>query len=126
MRTKMIMILAVGTLLLSSCASDDQHTAVKENDTVSSDDTMVERTATREPVFVYNQPKKVPDRIVLSFSSGPILLPSGYVRLAGVVSGGDPIACLEIGGRGLAFLRGEKADDYRVERINGDSVILEK
>ena len=119
-------MLIFAALIITSCSSENKSNSAVENGRVVTEEAAIPEAPTRESVFVYNQKKPAPDRILLSFTSGPVLLPSGYTRLAGVVSGGEPIACLEIGGRGLALTKGEKTDDYRVVRINGDSVLLEK
>ncbi len=126
MQIKLAVLLAAAALSLTACSSDNKIESPAASGEAAGEEMSQEQASTRESVFIYNQQKSLPDRIVLGFNCGPILLPSGYARLAGVVSGGNPIACLEIGGRGLALSQGEKADDYRVVRIGGDSVILEK
>ena len=113
-------------LLLSSCASDSDKSAKITEAITPSEESESAAPPTREAVFVYGAGKGLSKRLILNFSGGPVLLPSGYVRLVGVVSGGKPIACLEIGGRGLAVGKGEKVDDYRVARIAVNNVILEK
>ena len=126
MRLELVSLLIMAALTVTSCSSENKSSATIDSGSAATEEATAEESATRESVFVYNQQKNTPNRMVLSFTRGPVLLPSGYARLAGVVSGGKPIACLEIGGRGLALAKGEKADDYRVVRINGDSVVLEK
>ncbi len=79
----------------------------------------------RETVYLYGN-KNSPSRFTLSLAGEPRLLPSGYARLAGLVSGQRWTACVEIGGRGLALGEGEGFDDYRIVRIGGDYVALEK
>ncbi len=112
--------------ILTSCSSHKriEDSAIKENAVTEEAETV--ESPTREAVFVYGNPKDCPKRLVLTLAGEPVLLPSGYVRLVGVVSGGRPIACLEIGGRGLALGKGENINDYRVVGINDDSVVLER
>ncbi len=79
----------------------------------------------RETVYLYGN-KNLPSRFTLSLAGEPRLLPSGYARLAGLVSGLRWTACVEIGGRGLALEEGEGFDDYRIVRIKGDHILLER
>lgn len=81
---------------------------------------------TREAVYLYNETKGLSRQVTIKIGGEPILLPSGYARLAGVVSGGRPVALLEIGGRGLALSKGETVDGYRIARIDGDLIVLKK
>ncbi|MGB9613284.1 MAG: hypothetical protein ACPL4K_03805, partial [Candidatus Margulisiibacteriota bacterium] len=79
-------------LTLSSCAFQNRTTPVS-NEVVGSEEAEVVESPSREAVFVYGNPKDLPKRLVLTLGSEPLLLPSGYVRLVGVVSGGKPTAC---------------------------------
>jgi hypothetical protein len=118
--TFLLFLFAVAACLLTSCAPQSEKAAPITEETE-------EMTApSREAVFIYDQKKSLPDKLNLGFASEPILLPSGYLRLVGVVSGGRPIACLEIGGRGLAVGEGESLDAYKVRSISRDRVQLER
>jgi hypothetical protein len=126
MKKMMLFILLVTLPLLSACSSRNQPRATFESDaSCASEEAETIDPATREAVFVYGGAQP-PKRLVLSFAGEPFLLPSGYVRLVGVVSGGRPIALIEIGGRGLALGKGENINDYRVVGINDNSVVLER
>ena len=111
-------------LLLTACAPQPRRTALEPAPAVT-EEAETAAVPSREPVYIYGN-KNLPARLTLSFSGEPFLLPSGYARLAGVVSGQRLAACVEIGGRGLALEEGEDVDDYRVVRIQGDHVVLEK
>jgi hypothetical protein len=76
-----------------------------------------------EAVRLYDQ---AAERIVLRLAGEPGRLPGGPGRLVGVVSGRKTVALLDLGGRGLALAEGERLDDYRVSRITGDHVVLER
>lgn len=118
-------LLIVVPLLLSSCSSEEI-LSKQPPQVIEENPTTVEVEA-REPIFVYSaQQKRLPARVVLRLAGEPLLFPSGYVRLAGVVSGGRPMALLEVGGRGLALGEEEKLDDYRVVGIEDDRVLLER
>ncbi|MFA4844058.1 MAG: hypothetical protein WC632_03815 [Candidatus Margulisiibacteriota bacterium] len=81
----------------------------------------------RGSVYVYGQDRPANSgRVILQLNGEPLLLPSGYARVVGVVSGVSPVACLEIGGRGLALGEGDKLDDYQVISINERSIVLQK
>jgi len=97
---------------------------LEENDTASVE--AEEEIASREAVFTYGSSKNLAPCLTLKISGEPVLLPSGYVRLVGVVSGERQVACLDVGGRGLALEKGEIIDDYRVSRIFADFVVLER
>lgn len=81
----------------------------------------------RGSVYVYGQAQaNDPKQIILKLNGESLLLPSGYARVVGVVSGGCPVACLEIGGRGLALGVGDRLDDYQVISINDRSIVLSR
>lgn len=121
-----VILLVIMTITVSSCTSNRNFTSKSFEE---SEETVAEQsveTPSHEALFVYSNQSNLPNRIVLTLASEPLLLPSGYVRLVGVVSGGKPVACLEIGGRGLAMGEGEAIDGYRVSGINNDNVVLER
>lgn len=78
----------------------------------------------REAVYIYNDRTSSRRKIILHLGGEPSLLSSGYVRLVGVVRGGSPTACLEIGGRGLAVSIGETVDGFSIRQINSTSVVM--
>ena len=120
-----VIFLLIPLVAITSCASPELKKEKKPKEPLVSAEVMVIQEASREAVFVYGktEQKKI---IKLMLTGEPVLFPSGYVRLVGVVSGGRPTACLEIGGRGLALTEGEKIDDYRVGRVYPDHVVLER
>lgn len=120
-----IFIVSILALLLSSCSFKNSEPQGIIEDQASLEAEGI-AAPSREAVFLYNDAKTLPKRVALNLAGEPVLLPSGYVRLVGVVSGGKPIACLEIGGRGLALGKGEMVNDYRIIGIAGDRVVLER
>ena len=126
MRGIVCFLLITLVMLLAACASpprkainpDVISTVTEEAETVS--------VPSRESIFVYGNRKNLSARLILALAGEPVLLPSGYLRLAGVISGERRAVCLELGGRGLALTEGEAIDDYRIVRISGDSVVLER
>ncbi|MBN3033221.1 MAG: hypothetical protein JW873_03920 [Candidatus Saganbacteria bacterium] len=133
MKTFTLLFLGFVLLGLSACAPQPAAVAVDSYEPAVSAEVEAPPAASREALFVYSSNKNPPSRLVLSLTGEPRLLPSGYIRLVGVVSGpclpagrGKPTACLEIGGRGLALGEGESVDDYRIVRIAGDRLVLER
>ena len=126
----MIILLLVPLLFTASCSSDrSQHKPAAAEDGIEGitvEAGILPERISREAVFIYGNRSDLRKTITLKVGGEPVLLPSGYVRLAGVVRGKRPTACLESGGRGLVLCKGDKADDYRVVRIDGDHVVLEK
>jgi len=109
-------------LALSSCASvkEKEEIGLKEEESeIMVDEVPSLEAETRKPVYVYeSQPEKISSsKVTLKLNSEPLLLSNGYVRLAGVVSGGRPMALIEIGGRGLCLEPGDEVGGYRVSRI---------
>ncbi len=123
-------LLMVPLLSMASCSSDQTEQKVSSSvdspDGITIEAESISEGISREAVFIYGNKADPRKNITLKVGGEPILLPSGYLRLSGVVRGCQPIACLESGGRGLVLGKGEKMDDYRVVRIDGDHVILEK
>jgi hypothetical protein len=119
------LIIIVMACPLSSCSFNHRP---PKSDTleVTTSETEAVELPSREALLVYGSGQNTPARLILTLAGGPYLLPSGYARLAGVVSGEKPIVLLEVGGRGLALGKGETVDDYRVVSITGDSVLLAK
>ena len=120
-----IFIILICALLLSSCSLEKDAPQRSISAPPSLEAEAVEAPS-REAIFTYGGAKDLPRKLVLILAGEPVLLPSGYVRLVGVVSGGRPIALIEIGGRGLALGKGENINDYRVVGINDNSVVLER
>ena len=124
-----LILLILAILALSSCAS------VKEKAEVSPEgeesEIIVEQASSaeaeiRKPIYVYeNQPEKVTlSKVSLKLNAEPLLLSNGYVRLVGVVSGGRPMALIEIGGRGRSVEIGEEVGEYKIVNILGKAVRL--
>jgi hypothetical protein len=120
------LLIALAGVMLSSCSATGEPAHKSEEDTVAVEAEPAEVAPSREAIFVYGEQKAVRKRVTLTFGSQPILLLSGYVRLAGVVRGESPTALVEIGGGGLAVGLGDEVDGYRVSRIEGDKVVLVK
>jgi len=125
---KIALILSLALVMfLSACSAQPSKPRVINNEAAGvSEEPEAVAVPSREAVFVYGDRRSLSSRLVLTLAGEPVLLPSGYVRLAGVVSGRRKTVCVEIGGRGLALEEGETADDYRIVRISGDRVVLER
>jgi len=121
-----ILIVIFLMIFLSACAPRPNQVEKNANSFVESTTEEVESVveASREVVFTYGGQHNLPPRLILTLGGEPVLFPSGYVRLVGVVSGGKPTACLELGGRGLAVGVGEEIDDYQIEGVLEKSVTL--
>jgi hypothetical protein len=113
-------------MVLSACAPQPRKTIKEDAILTVSEEAETASAPSRESVFVYGNRKTFSSLMVLTLTGEPVLLPSGYLRLAGVVCGERRTACLELGGRGLALEEGEVIDDYRIVRINHDTAVLEK
>jgi hypothetical protein len=125
---KYICTLSIVALMLSSCSSkgvvEDKVQAAADDEPFL-DQPVSSEVQKREPIFVYkDQSPEASKRISLKLNGEPLLLTSGYVRLAGVVSGGRPIALVEVGGKGLALENGDKVSGYRVFGISKKHVQL--
>ena len=125
---KLIFIILL-ILALSSCSGIKEK--AEENLERDESEAMVEQRASieaavREPLYVYkNQPEGIASRnVTLTLNEEPLLLPNGYVRLVGVVSGGRPMALVEVGGRGLCVEIGNRVGDYRVVSILAKKIRL--
>jgi hypothetical protein len=113
-------------MFLAACAAQPRKVINDSAISTVSEEAEVVSVPSRESVFVYGNRKNLSARLVLALTGEPVLLPSGYLRLAGVVSGERKTVCLELGGRGLALTEGEAIDDYRIVRISDNTAILEK
>jgi hypothetical protein len=116
-------------LALSSCASvkEKEEIGLKEEESeIMVDEAPSLEAEIRKPIYVYeSQPKKISSsKVTLKLNSEPLLLSNGYVRLAGVVSGGRPMALIEIGGRGRSVEIGEEVGEYKIVNILGKAVRL--
>ena len=121
-----LFLLLTMTITLSACTPQPSSAYINNSETSSSAEVDAPPAASREAVFVYGVKRPARSRVVLELTGEPVLLASSYARLAGVVAGARPAACLELGGRGLILVKGETIDDYRVVGLNSDSVVLEK
>ena len=118
------------TLLLSSCSTQKDekniNTGFREDDVA-----IVEEQAAspavdaRQPIYIYNQQKQNEEQeTTLRLNGDPLLLRNNYVRLVGVVSGGRPMALVEVGGRGCVLGAGEMVSGCRVVSIMENCIIL--
>ena len=118
-----LIFLILAVLALSSCSSRPEQVEVEaeEEEMASSAEAEV-----REAVYIYKDlPERVTsDKITLAMHNDPLLLPDGYVRLVGVVSGGSPTALVEVGGKGRALKTGDKVGGYRLVSIGKNSIKL--
>lgn len=125
---KLIFIIIL-ILALSSCASVKEKPGESlegEGSGIMVEEAPSVEAEARQPIYVYeNQPEKVFLRkVTLTLSSEPLLLPNGYVRLVGVVSGGRPMALVEVGGRGFSVEVGDEVGKYRVALISREKIKL--
>ena len=123
-----IKILLLLALALSSCSAKPPEDKVKnkkeEVELVEQRESSPEVEVSK-PLYIYKDQKGVnPEQIVLEIDGGPLLLLSGYVRLAGVVSGS--VALIEVAGRGCLVKEGEKIEGYAVVSISSRSVLMKK
>ncbi|MFH1825816.1 MAG: hypothetical protein ABH823_00805 [bacterium] len=129
-KIKPLVFILLLPLILTACNSKDKlESSLKEQETAEG---VIVQPPTleaepREPVYVYGQQTKAsPDELTLSINNEPLLVNSSYVRLVGVVSGGKPLALLEIAGRGLCLGVGKRVSDYQITEINVKGVKLER
>jgi Tfp pilus assembly protein PilP len=121
--------LVLAALLLVSCspARDGDLETIKEEAKTAKEESTTKEADSRETLFVYDQPlasKK--EELILSLESAPLLLAPGYVRLVGVVSGGKPLALLEVGGRGLCVEVGKEVGEYKIAKIANQEICLKR
>lgn len=118
------------TLFLSSCSISKGEKVIDKQE--SEPEVVEEQIATveiedREPIFVYDnkqQPEGDLEEVYLKIGDQPLLLPLGYVRLVGVVSGRSPLALIEVGGRGIYIAVGDAIAGYYVNNISGFNISL--
>ena len=128
MRTTVLILLLLSLLIICACApAQETVKATEETEPLGTEEVASQEVAPRSPLFVYNnQASKSPAEFTLSINASPLLLPDGYVRLVGVVSGGNPLALIEVGGRGLCLQLGETFSGYQVAVIDQREIKLVK
>ncbi|MFA6431612.1 MAG: hypothetical protein WCV91_04460 [Candidatus Margulisiibacteriota bacterium] len=119
----LLILLLMITIFSSSCANNEPDKPNEKQIEVS-EGSQNDETSTREALFVYGTRSK--SEISLVFGGEPLLLSSSYARLVGVVCGGRPVACLEVGGKGAALSLGELVDGYRIIQIMNNKVVFKK
>jgi len=132
MRKEWIVLLIVIAALLSSCSASNEAPII-EPETVE-EDLITPEASPREALFIYkDQQTSDQEKIELKMNAAPLLLSDSYVRLAGVVSGAclpagreEPIALIEIGGRGRIIKIGDQISGYQIIRIGPGIVKLSK
>jgi len=116
LRTRVLIIILISFTLIG-CASPD--TEVEVNNAEPAD----EEPASREALFV--SADNCPAEIVLKMNSEPFSLPSGYLRLMGMVVGGKkPCALIELSGEGRCLYVGETIEAYKLVKISKGEVRL--
>ena len=121
MRWLLFLIFIFIITLLTAC-SNPEPKDVKEIRTEVATVEAVE--ITREAVFTYGNNQGLQKRISLRFASEPVPINEGYIRLVGIISGKNPIACIEISGKGCLVTVGEEIDQYIVNSIKKKEVVL--
>lgn len=125
---KLFSVIFVALFLVSCSNSKEKAAAEREEDKTE----IVEQVSsveieTREPIYVYgHHQEKILKEVILRLNAEPLLLSSSYVRLVGVVSGGRPMAVIEVGGRGLCIGVGEEVGEYMVVGISEKEVKLKR
>lgn len=116
-----IILLLLLILALSSCSPRRPVEVTEEKPPTS-------EAQVREPLYTYEKDTSPanPDSFCLDLNDEPLLLPDGYVRLVGVVSGGRPIALIEVGGRGRCVRPGDIIGDHAVVGISPRTARLRK
>lgn len=125
-----LFFIIISVLVLSSCALPPETAGREENPALETPEAgSIAEGPSREAVFIYNQQKTLARKISLKLGSEPLLFPSGYLRLTGVVDGmggREPIILVEIGGRGLALGVGEGVDGYQLISVSESGAVLAK
>ena len=125
MRKEWIILLVLIAGLLTSCSGSNSEPVI-EPESVE-EESITPEAKPREALFVYQDKTKIGQQeIELKLNAAPLLLSDSYVRLAGVVSGGKPIALIEIGGRGQLVRSGDRISGYRVIWIGEGMLKLSK
>ncbi|NQU18234.1 MAG: hypothetical protein HQ564_09260 [Candidatus Saganbacteria bacterium] len=119
------MILRIGlifilSLVLSSCSNQSPSEPVIVDPQVTTSEV---QTTSREAVFTYGENSQAKN-ISLSFSAEPVQINEGYIRLVGIIAGNNPLACIEIGGKGRVVGLGELVEQYVVSKISKKEVLL--
>ena len=113
-------VLLLLPLLLSAC-SDPGAKTMSATTSTRQENLMIEPLEppepSREALFVYQQNHVPEGEIVLKLNAEPLLLGAGYVRLAGVVRGRNPLALIEAGGRGLCLELGDRFQGYCLSEV---------
>jgi len=115
-----IFLIILLSLSLTSCTSLKGPAEVKSS-TLSQKST---REAEGGPaLYVYNKNQNTKE-IRLRYGEDPVAVSNSYLKLVGTINGKRPLALIEIGGRGVSFVVGEKVSGYLVSSINKNEVRL--
>ncbi|HLD34781.1 MAG TPA: hypothetical protein VJB62_02860 [Patescibacteria group bacterium] len=106
-----VYVFLLAAILTSSCANNeaeklDNKQIIAEENAQNADE------GSREALFVYGG--RANSEITLLLGGDPQLLSSSYARLAGAICGEKPVACLEVGGKGVSLAIGEITDGYQL------------
>lgn len=99
-------LLIIAAILCSSCGRKDASPVVP-----------VEKNV-KEVVFNYVKPLNI------ELDASPQETSLGYARVAGIITGDNMAALLEISGKGLIVREGEKIGPYIIKKITEKGVIL--
>ncbi len=105
--------------LLCSCSQKEKDEFIIEPKVI----TLEAQVVSREAVFTYGEISQNKN-IILTLSSEPIPLNEQYVKLVGIIAGNNPLACLEISGKGVVVGPGEAVESHIVKRISNKGVML--
>jgi len=132
MRNLAVFILFILPLTLSSCAFPPSSSNKPEEPEVTAEaslDILPSETApSREAVFISdNQSPSDKPEIILKLNAEPYLMPSGYVRLIGIIDGGGkPMVLLDIGGRSVSLELFDEISNYRLVKVFNQTACLRR
>ncbi len=131
----LVCVICCSFLLISCSASEEpEKVSLEEQEAAEAieEQTPSVEVESRKPLYVYNnRPTENPGKLTLKLNNEPLLLPNGYVRLVGVVSGpacrtgrGKSRALIEVAGKGRCVGVGDKVGRYKVVSVLSKEIQL--
>ena len=118
----LIILLFVGFFL---CACSSPEPQVEELETLEQKEAG-ENLTVEASSYIFEEKKAAPKEIVLTYTSDPIQISSGYLHLTGIIKGRELLAAVEVAGQGRVVGEGERVGEYLVTAILDDQVMLER
>jgi hypothetical protein len=127
MNYSVLVILMILVLTLTACAPSESQPLPSDQTINIEPSEEAETGPSREAVYIYNeQSASNPAALSLQMNTEPVQVGNTYIRLVGIIEGLNPVALVEVNGKGASIGLGERVGGYCLTSISRNAVQLKR